>query len=422
MSGRTVDDEEEAVLRRVQDDLALRTCDLEVRQDHRLRRGVVPVVTRCLLVVPDVLAGVRVQGDDRRQIEVVAAAGAAQVAAPRRPVAGADVHQVQRGVEGHGVPGCPAAAEFPVLAARVPGLRGLGHRLILEGLARVARHREPAPFLLARFGVVGRDVAAHAILRATVADHHVALEDARRAGDGVGACVVDERIRPSSARPGRRVERDQPAIEGADEDLALVERDAAVDDIAAGPVAQLARHLRVVGPQALARARIDRMDDAPRGRDIHDAVDNERRGLDAAGGFEVVGPFQAESLDVVGGDLRERAEARLGVVEAVGGPVPRRRRVRADAAAVNLGRHRADTVGRRLLSPALREGLLSRCSTEEYGEGDRDGGYDGRGTVDGLLLLTDVAVRSAGCSALPLLAQEVLELFHQLFRVELSPG
>src|SRR5690606_7141154 len=72
-----IDDVEEPVLRRLQQHLAGPAVDDEIGQDDRLRAGVVPVVRRRLLEVPDVLAGRGTQRDDGAQKQVVAAAGAA---------------------------------------------------------------------------------------------------------------------------------------------------------------------------------------------------------------------------------------------------------------------------------------------------------------------------------------------------------
>ena len=111
-----VDHEEEAVLRRVQDDLARRAVDIDVGKDHRLGRGVVPVIARRLLIMPDIFAGVGVQRDDRGEIEVVAAGRAADLAIPRRAVAGADIDHVEVRIVGDGVPWRAAAAVEPVFA------------------------------------------------------------------------------------------------------------------------------------------------------------------------------------------------------------------------------------------------------------------------------------------------------------------
>ena len=191
-------------------------ADLEVGQDHRLRGREVPVVARRLLVVPDVLAGVGVQRDDGRQVQVVAARRAALVAAPRgcrcrcRRTSGS-----ARGRRSS----CPR----PCRRRRPPTTCRSGPRswrpwpstASSKRLARVARHGEPAPLLLAGRRVVGGDVAAHAVLGAAVADDHLALEDPRRAGDGVATLAVDDRVLlphlaarwPRRARSGGRRRR-----------------------------------------------------------------------------------------------------------------------------------------------------------------------------------------------------------------------
>src|SRR5262249_30693181 len=157
--------------------------------------------------------------------------------------------------------GGAAAADLPPLAA--PGGRGLLQVLALEGLRRVARHRVEAPDLAPALRVVGRHVAAYAELGAAVADDDVALHDARRAGDRVGARGVRRLHRPDQ-RAGGGVERDQAAVERAAVDAALVDRDAAVHDVAAGVRADALRHLRIVRPDELAGARVDGVDEAPR--------------------------------------------------------------------------------------------------------------------------------------------------------------
>ncbi len=305
----------------MQDDLARLAADVQIGQDHRLGGGVVPVVAGGLLVVPDVFAGIRIERDDGGQVEVVAAGRAAFAARPGRAVAGAHIHQVELGVEGQRVPRGAAATGFPVFAGWVPGLGRLGHRLILERLARVAGHGEPAPFLLAGAGIVGGDIAAHAILRPAVADDDLALEHARRAGDGVRVAAVDDGVLLPQLAAGAGIERDQAAIIGSDKDLALVQRHAAIDHIAAALEADRLVDLRVEGPDALAVAGVDGMHHAPRCADVHDAVDHQRRGFHPTRGFEIVGPGQPEVLHVVGIDLREPAEAGFRVVQAVAGPV-----------------------------------------------------------------------------------------------------
>ena len=117
LSVGAVDDVEEAVLRCLHDDLAHLTGNLDVSKDHVLGRCVVPGIARGGLVVPGVAAIVRVDGNDRRQVQVVSAAGRAHLAIPGRAVSDADVQKVELRIVGHGVPDRAAAAGRPPFAA-----------------------------------------------------------------------------------------------------------------------------------------------------------------------------------------------------------------------------------------------------------------------------------------------------------------
>jgi hypothetical protein len=183
-------------------------------------------------------------------------------------------------------------------------------------------HREEAPRERARVGVVGRHVAAHAELGAAVAEDHLPLHDARRHRDRVGPVRIDRERRPHHLAR-LRVERLQPAVERPRVDASAVHGDASVHDVAAGGGPDLARHLRIMAPQELARARVEREHDAPRARGVDHAVDGDRRRLVAARQTGVEGPGEAEPCDVVRVDLRERAEALLGIAAAVGQPALR---------------------------------------------------------------------------------------------------
>ena len=117
--------------------------DLEVDQHDRRRCSVVPALGRRLLVVPDLLTRVRIECQDRRQVQVVATPRASQSPHPRRAVAGADVEQTEFGVVGHRIPGRATASELPVLA--IPGGRGLFEGFRLEGLVRIPGNRVAPP-------------------------------------------------------------------------------------------------------------------------------------------------------------------------------------------------------------------------------------------------------------------------------------
>ena len=367
-----VDDEEEAVLGRMQDDLARLAADLDVGQHHGLGGGEVPAVARRFLVVPDVLARIGVQRHDAGQVQVVATGRAALGLRPGRAVARADVHEVELGVIGHGVPGRAAATGLPPLAGRVPGLGGAGHGLVLERLGRVAGHGEPAPLLRAGLGVIGRDIAAHAVLGAAVADQHLALDDARRARDGVRVGAVDDGVLLPDLLARGRVQRHQAAIEGAHIHLALVDRHAPVDHVAAALEAVGAVHAGVVAPQALAGAYVHRMHHAPAGGDVHDSIDHHGRGLHAARGFQVIRPDQAQPLHIGRVQLPEFGKARLAVVHAVAGPVLGAARVVADALRVDARGDGAYVLGRAF---AWQAGLRQRGA----GKGQHQAGGQQRG-------------------------------------------
>src|SRR5262249_49814780 len=147
-------------------------------------------------------------------------------------------------------------------------------------------------------GVVGRDVAANAILTATHADQYTSLHDARRLRDGECLALITGHHAPQRlAAP--RIERHQSAIERAEVDLALPGGHSAVDHVAACLDTILARDFGVVGPEQLAGRRVICFHHAPRGRDVHYAVDDQRRSLLPAISIEIGIPGQAELLRVV---------------------------------------------------------------------------------------------------------------------------
>ncbi len=63
----SIDDIEEPVLRRVHQGLDVAAFNLEIGKDDVHRRRVVPGIARNCLVVPQVLAGIGIECDDRAQ-------------------------------------------------------------------------------------------------------------------------------------------------------------------------------------------------------------------------------------------------------------------------------------------------------------------------------------------------------------------
>ena len=245
--------------------------------------------------------------------------------APRRAVAGADVDEVGLGIVGDAVPGVAAAAVLPPLAG--PGLGRHLHRLRLERLRRIAGHDVEAPRLRAGLGVVGGHVAAHAVNSAPPLPM-MTLPLTMRGAPVIAysTCRSGVVCRTHTTAPGGRVERDEAAVEQADVDPALVERDAAIGR-AAITAGRRRRgrpgYARVPPPLQRAGARVEREDHAPGAARVEHAVVDERGRFDlAAAAGDVPRPRALEVLDVLGGDAGEGTEPRLGVVEAVGQPFP----------------------------------------------------------------------------------------------------
>ena len=242
---------------------------------------------------------------------------------PGRAVADAGVEDVQLGVVGHGVPDRAAAAGgLPALPK--PGRRAFFlHHLVGGRVVRLTRGIwggvEP-PDQLAAGRVIGRQVAAHAVLAAAVADQHLVLDDPRRAGDRVGLGGVGGLDAPGlRARFG--VERNQAAIERPHIDPALPDSDPAVDHVATGVKALVALDLRVEGPLERARLGVEGVDLGPGRGGVEHPVDHDRRGLLAAIGVKLVHPGQAQRADIGGVDLVQGAEALLVIGPAVGKPL-----------------------------------------------------------------------------------------------------
>ena len=88
--------------------LALLAVDRKVKQHHGTRRVVVPQIVMDLLKVPAVLAGHRIDGNDRRGEEIVAGTnGAVEV---RTRIARREVDQPERRVDGRRLPNSRAAS------------------------------------------------------------------------------------------------------------------------------------------------------------------------------------------------------------------------------------------------------------------------------------------------------------------------
>src|SRR5260221_10109275 len=79
LAGVAIEHIKEAILGRLQQHLAAFAVNVECRHGHLLGAIEVPTVTRVDLVVPDVLAGISVERNDRGGVEIVATAWAARL-------------------------------------------------------------------------------------------------------------------------------------------------------------------------------------------------------------------------------------------------------------------------------------------------------------------------------------------------------
>ncbi len=267
--------------------------------------------------MPDILAGVGIQGDNGGEEQVVATLGAANLLVDRGAVAGAQVDPVVLGVVGHGVPHGAAATVFPPLAG--PGLGGHRHGVIFEAVGGVAGHHVKAPRLLAGGGVVGGDIAPHrAEVAAAKADHHLAIKHPGRAGDIAGVLFVDGLHTPQLVA-GFGVEGDQATVVGAGVDLALPEGDAADAPAAPQLVTGGFGGLGIMLPQQLAGLCVHGVNDAVAPGKIEHTIHSQGRGKGVGHGIQILEPGQAEAADVIGIDLLEGAV----VVFAEGPPIGR---------------------------------------------------------------------------------------------------
>ncbi len=210
------------------------------------------------------------------------------------------------------MPDVAAAAVFPPFAG--PGFGGHFHGLVFKAVGRVAGHHPEAPRLLAGVGVIGGDVAARrAPFRAAVANHDLAAEHFRGAGDEQGFARVDRHRAPQLLAVAG-IDRDQPAVDRGAVDFAFpVGQPAAGIPHHAQTVAGVFDDLGVIRPQHLATAGIDRVDEVVTAFEIHHPVDDQGRAEQGSIVRQIEVPGEAELVDVGIVDLLERAEALLTI-------------------------------------------------------------------------------------------------------------
>ena len=239
---------------------------------------------------------------------------------------------------------------------------------ILVGPGAVA-----APELLAGRDIQRGQPAAHAHFAPRDTDHDLVLDDQRRHRGGLADVDVPDLGAPDLGA-GVGVDRHRHGVEEVVDDLSVGVRRAPVDDVAAGD-ADGAR-VRVWLVDELHRSgrlgEIDGDQVVGIGRDdVHRVVDNQRLPFVAMGDAGRDGGQHPEIRNVVGLELRERAEAGVGVIAARQPPV-----------AVRQGRHQVDPrqrsaeIGHRA-DPLGREHRWTRASLAA-----RSAGADGRKNGD----------------------------------------
>ncbi len=277
------------------------------------------------LEVPADLTGARVERDDRVAVEVRAGPIAAVEVGARR--ADRQEHPAAPEIGGDGRPDVRRArqsrARLPALGARLTRVRNG-----VEGPAqRAGSHVE-------RAHIPGRRVGSQ-----RVSDRRADDDDVADDGSGrrhvvlpvvVHRCDACEQIyaagftEPGARRARRRVEREQPSVQGREEDALRAGGVrigvAPVGDPAVDPHVRVGApglELRVERPQLAARLGVERDRAVARRGEEEPAVDDERRRLERAPAIhrqregtapEVavpIGPDDAKLAHVLGCDLRE---------------------------------------------------------------------------------------------------------------------
>ena len=133
--------------------------------------------------------------------------------------------------------------------------------------------------------------------------------------------MVDDGIDLPGLAAGGGIDGVQAAVDRRHVHPPLPDRDATVDEVAAGIACIEALGLRIVAPAFTAGRRVHRVDDAPGARGVHHAVDDDRRSLLATLRLaEVVVPRVAELLHVRLIDLRQRRIVAAAPVAPAGEP------------------------------------------------------------------------------------------------------
>jgi len=173
------------------------------------------------------------------------------------------------------------------------------------------------PHHLAVRGIIGADKATDAVLTTGDAHDDPVFVDHRRGGQAVADLGIRHLDVPHLLA-GLLVERDEMGVKRTENDGVAIDGDAAIVGAAAEDV--LAKLVLEV-PEFLAGARVGGEDVIEGRRDVHDAVLDDRCGLEGTHNAGLEHPFDAQPADVLGVDLLARPEALLAEIAAVAQPV-----------------------------------------------------------------------------------------------------
>src|SRR5688572_21053742 len=298
LPGLPIEDVEEPLLRRLRDDLSRLAVLTDRQQLGRLRNVPVPEIVVNELLMPDSLAGARIDRDERVGEQVVALAIAAVEVVAR--AAESDERDAVLLVNSELAPVVPAAAQLPM---------ALWPRLVAE-LAFVRNDMED-PRELSGPHVVGMDVRGRAaVVRSTgQRDDEEVLEDATGITGPHRTCRLPiHRVAEIDTTVVAEGRDDLTVLRIHRDDLAALQVDeAAVGSIGALPVVHPARARRrhaFLAPDLLAGRGIDRGERAGPNGSVHHAVDDD--GVEDAVAGDRKTPRHVELRDVLRVDLIQR--------------------------------------------------------------------------------------------------------------------
>ena len=349
-AGRSIEGVGKAVLIEVHERVDRFSGYIEIGEDHCPRGIVVPAIVRRELISPYQRP---VLGLAREHAARPAVVSATRIRIVWAGVAGAVIDEIEFGVVGDPAPHGRAAP--------LPGAIGPAARAELGAAdIRWVEGSRPHEHSVIRAEIVGRPDDAAAVkverlqpavdpeLAARGADDDPVANDQRRHGRGFPIGDVRNPRLPHLA-PRGRIDGDGVPVEQVVDDLAVGEDRAAIDRIAAGRSDRVGADVGTVFPlQRVALARqVERVEDVrPRRDHVHRAADDERLPLVAAEHAGGECPSRVQPARVVGGNLRERAEAGRRIVMRRHRPIAvraagrcRPRRVRGAAVA---GREQAE--------------------------------------------------------------------------------